>query len=345
MSKRLIVFLAIVAISIATWGTIGQWGGAAAQEQSTEAVDEAYKKAMDERRTFDEIPDRLAITKAFLEQYPESQYTARLITHVFYYQGERLEDMPGAIAYAEELRAKIVDPDIVKDIDREMVGLYGDAGMTDKMVALATRLEDAGDMKFNDFWRIIEICSDNGNWEMVRTYSKKARPMANAETYRSDYPQYDFTDEEVEQAGGNRTAMVAGKDAWALANLGSVDDALVLFAQAGKTIKRSYIGVPDYDIGLHWANTLLMNGDYDGAMEMFAVEALVMGNEDAREGLKKAYVGKMGNETEFDKYADRLHREIAKSVVDFELPDYEGTRMKYADIRGDVTLLAFWFPT
>jgi hypothetical protein len=345
MSKQLLAFLAIVAVCAAVWGAVGSWGGAVAQEQSVEAVDEAYKKAMDERRTYDEIPDRLAVTTAFLEKYPETKYTARLLTHVFYYQGERMEDMPGAIAYAEALRAQIKDADIAMDIDKEMVGLYGDAGMTDKMVALAGKLEEAGEMKFNDYWRIIEICSDNDDWEMVRTYSVKARPMASAEAYKEDYPQYEFTDEEINKAGGNRAAMVAGKDAWALANLGKVDEALVLFAEAGKTLNRSYLGVPEYGIGQHWANTLLMKKDHDGAIEMFAVEALIMGDEDAMEGLKRAYVGKKGNESEFDKYAKRLHRKIAKPVDGFELPKYDGSRVTYANMRGDVTLLAFWFPT
>jgi len=309
------------------------------------AVDEAYKAMIEERREHEDMSERLALTIKFLEQYPESKYTARLIGHVYYYQGERLEDSPGAIAYAEALRTKLTNPEFVTDFDKRMVELYGEAGMLDKMTALAGKLESAGEMKFSDYWNIVQIATNHEEWGMVRTYCKKARPMANAETYRLDYPQYDFTDEEVQEAGNNRTAMVAGKDAWALANLGRLDDALAEFETTDEKLNRSYVGVPDYDIGLHWANTLLMKGDYDGAMKRFAPEALIMRNDAALAGFKKAYVGKNGGDEGFDQFAGSLHAKIAPTVEGFELPDYDGKRNKYADIRGDVTLLAFWFPT
>jgi hypothetical protein len=70
-----------------------------------------------------------------------------------------------------------------------------------------------------------------------------------------------------------------------------------------------------------------------------------MRSEEAMAGLEKAYVGKNGSEDGFEAFAGKLHAKIAPTVDEFELPDYEGKRNKYADIRGDVTLLAFWFPT
>ena len=310
-----------------------------------EAVDEAYKAMIEQRRGHDEMADRLALTKKFLEQYPESKYTARLIGHVYYYQGERLEDPAGAIAYAEDLRAKLTNPDFIADFDKQMVELYGEAGMLDKMTKLAGELEAAGEMKFGDYWNIIQIATDHEDWAMVRTYCKKAWPMADAKSYRADYPDYDFTDEEVQKAGDNRTGMIAGKEAWALANMGMVDEALSHFEMTEMKLSRSFVGVPDYDIGLHYANTLSMKGDYDRAIEKFAPEALIMRNEEALAGLEKAYAGKNGSADGFDAFAAKLHTEIAPKVVDFELPDYEGKRNKYADIKGEVTMLAFWFPT
>jgi tetratricopeptide (TPR) repeat protein len=309
------------------------------------AVDQAYKEMIDQRREHDEMSERLALTKEFLQQYPESKYTARLIGHVYYYQAEQLGDVPGAIEYAEDLRAKLTDPDIISDFDRRMVELYGEAGMLDRMSTLAGRLEEEGEMKFGDYWNVIEIATNNEKWKMVREYCGKAKPLTTADAYRSDYPQYDFTDEEVRKAADNRSGMVAGKDAWALANLGRADEAMAGFETAGKTLNRSYIGVLDYDIGLYWAKTLLMEGDYDGAIDRFAPEALIMGDEDALAGLKKAYVGKNGGEDGFAAFAGKLHAAVAPRVKEFELPDYQGERNEYGDIKGEVTLLAFWFPT
>jgi len=309
------------------------------------SIDKAYRSMIEERREHDDMADRLALTKKFLTDYPDTKYTARLITHVFYYQAERLEDTTGAVAYAEELRKKVVTPEFVTAYEKSMVQIYGDAGMIDEMVAVADKLESAGEMGFNDYWGIIQIALQNERWKMVRSYCAKARPLANAKAYRSDYPDRDFTDEEVNEAGAKRAAMISGRDAWAMANLGQAHEALVEFAEAGKSIGRSYVGVLDEDIGFHWAKTLLQASLYDDAIEKFAPEALIMQNEEAFAGLKKAYAIKNGGDDGFDEFVKKLHFEIAPKVKEFELPDYNGKRVKYADARGDVTLLAFWFPT
>jgi hypothetical protein len=319
---------------------------ALAQEQDDAAsIDKAYRSMIEERRGHDDMADRLALTKQFLTDYPDTKYTARLVMHVFYYQAERLGDTTGAVAYAEELRGKVKTPELATAYEKSLGEIYGEAGMLNEMIAIADQLEVTGDLNFNDYWGIVQIAMENERWKMVRKYCAKARPMANAKSYRADYPERDFTDEEVQQAGAKRAAMISGRDAWALANLGQVDEALVGFAEAGKSIGRSYVGVLDEDIGLHWAKTLLQASLFEDAIEQFAPEALIMQNEDALAGLKKAYSIKNGGEDGFDAFAQKLHFKIAPTVKDFELPDYDGKRVKYADVRGDVTLLAFWFPT
>jgi hypothetical protein len=88
-----------------------------------------------------------------------------------------------------------------------------------------------------------------------------------------------------------------------------------------------------------------MKGDHRAAAEKLAADALVMRDERALTDLKKAYVGVNGSEKGFDEYAARMHRDIAKDVGDFELGDFNGARHRLSDLRSEVTLLAFWFPT
>ena len=315
-----------------------------AQDEAV-SVDDAYKQLIEERREYDDMAKRLELTKAFLAKYPDSKYTARLAHHVYYYQGDQLDDVPGAIVYAEGLRAGLTNPEWVVDFDKKMVELYGEAGMLDKMTMVAGKLEEAGEMKFNDYWNIMLVATEHQNWAMVRAYAIKAWPTADAKGYRADYPDYDMTDEEIQIAGDNRTGMVAGKEAWALANMGMVDEALTHFEMTKMKLQRSFVGVAEYDIDIHYGNTLLMKGDYEGAINMFASEALIMQNEKALAGMKEAYTQWNGSNAGFDEYADKLHVKIAPKVEDFELPGYDGARYKYADIKGDVTMLAFWFPT
>jgi len=139
--------------------------------------------------------------------------------------------------------------------------------------------------------------------------------------------------------------MLIVKNGWARANQGQLYDALADFAKADDMVRRSYFDVPEYDLDLYWAKTLMMTGNHEAAIERFAAEGLIMRNEEALAGLKEAYIGVHGDESGFDAYAATLHRSIAKTIEDFDLPDYKGDRHSFSDLRGDVTLLAFWFPT
>ena len=334
----------VLAILLATVVAIVSLTAAAETEKNVEA-EKAYKLAIEERQVLDSVADRMAVTKRYLAEYPETKHTAALIGHVFYYQGEKLGDIPGAIAYAEGIRQTIKDPKIAKDIDRKLVELYGEADMPEKMLALAVQLESDGEMKFTDYWKIIEYGIKAEDWEVVQQYCGKAHPLATADAYRQEWSQYEFTDEQADEAAGNRKAMLAIKDGWAKANRGHIDEALADFALANDKIRRSYLDIPEYDLNLYWGGTLVMKGDYGEAVRLFAPEALIMGREEAVAGLKKAYMGMNGSETGYEEYTDRLHRDIAKTVDDFDLPDYEGQMRNFTDLRGEVTLLAFWFPT
>lgn len=344
MVRRLLPTLLLIPLVL-----VGLDGGSAPaafaqDEDQPSKVDEAYEQAMEKRRAVEPIEERLAITKAFLDEFPESKYTPRAVSAVVYYYGA-LEDMPGAVAYTEALRAKITDAGIARDVDKEMMVMYGKAGMTEKMVVLSSELADAGALDFGDYWNIIEIGVGADNWKLVRDYCARAKSLANAEAFRANYPDEDFTDEEVEKAGNNRKGMLLVKDGWARANLGEADEALADFAEADKLVRRSFLDIPEYDLNIYWANTLAMKGDFRGAANRYAADALIMGNEDAQAGLKKSYVKTNGSEDGYKAYTANLHKSIAKPMKDFSLADYSGKRHDYAAIKGDVTLVAFWFPT
>lgn len=326
---------------------LGAAGLVSAGEEKTkpEDAEAAYEKMIDERHTFPDVKDRMAMTKAYLAEYPETKYTARLLGHVFYYQGEASGDVPGAIAYAEDIRKKIDDPEIGQAVDLKLVELYGRAGMTDKMLELAKPLEADGALKFGDYWNIIEAGVDQEEWDVVKRYCEKAGRLASADAYRKEWPQYDFTDEEAKRAARNRKGMLLAKGGWAKANTNRVKEALADFESASGLINHNYVGIPDYDLNRYWATALLENGDFAGAIEKYAPDALIMGSEEALEGLERAYAGKNGSDEGFEAFAQKLHVKIAKQVDDFELHDYQGRQHRFADLRGEVTLLSFWFPT
>jgi hypothetical protein len=184
-----------------------------------------------------------------------------------------------------------------------------------------------------------------GEWALVRDSCVKAQPKANAATWRAEWPDIEATDERAEKAGLNRQGMLLVKDSWARANLGDVDGALAGFSRADELMGKSYVGIPGYDLNLYWARSFMMKGDAEGAMEKFAPGALIERDEDVEAELRKAYAMANGSEDGYAAWSCRERLEIAKTTDDFELPDSNGARHRFADLRGEVTLLNLWSST
>jgi hypothetical protein len=342
MRSKPIVLLTVLVLVFAAMIAVLNAG---AEDKPELTAEEAYQEAKSRLMDIDPDAERLAVYKTFLENYPESGRTAGVMGAVVYYQGEKLGDMEGALAFVEGIRSRITDPAIAKEADKALMEIYGDAGNKDKMLALADRFEAESEMQFGDYWKLVGFGVEHEDWSMVRKYCDKARPLATPQAYRGEFPKYEFTDEEAAKAARNREAMLATKDGWAKANTGNLDAALADFALADGFIRKNYIGIPDYELNIHWANTLVMNGDYQAAIDKFAPDALLAGNEDAGAGMKIAYEKLNGSADGFETYCKKIHKSITKVVDDFELPDYDGHRQTFSDLRGDVTMLTFWFPT
>jgi tetratricopeptide (TPR) repeat protein len=345
MIKQLLVVAAMGAV-VLSGPALAQTGKPAKQNDAkVEKAEKAYQEMAEKRRATESTAEKLSLTKNFLEEFPETDRTASALGAAFYYQGEDIGDMPGAVAYAEAVRGKISDPEIATEVDKELLYVYGTSRMFPKMAEVADGLSASGSLDFSDHATIIEAATAAEEWNLTLEYCEKAGAFATPESYRKQYPDKQFKDEEIEKAVNNRAGMLLVMGGWARANLGEVDRALADFAKADGLVTRSYFGTGDYDLNLYWGEALLMKGDHGAAAEKLSMDALVMENEKALAGLKKAYAATHGGDSGFDAYAAELHRSIAKSVGDFELADYSGKRHRLSDLRREVTVLAFWFPT
>jgi hypothetical protein len=313
--------------------------------QAAESVDDVHKRIIKERKLMDTPAERVAIAKKFLEDYPSSRFTAYEIEVVYWYQGNELADKAGALSFITGLRQKIDDPAVAEAVDKLLVGYYGEAGKTEKMIEVARRLEAVDALDFDGHWRVISGAITAGEWQLARDYCEKARPKATADVLRSEDPDRQFSETEITEMIDEREGMLLIGDGWARANLGEVDDALADFAEADARIPRYYFDIPEYDLYVYWGNTLLIKGDFAAAIDRFAFNGLVMQNEAALAGLKRAYAGQHGSEAGFDAYARQLHVKLAPTIHEFEMPNYAGDRFRFADIKGEVTLLSLWFPT
>jgi hypothetical protein len=335
------VLLVLVTASLAVFGCGGD-GGQKARRTATDkayaVIDELYEnEASDEAK--------LAATVDFLEAYPESEHTTGLVGDVFYFKGEQAGDWQGAVELAEKIRSAVKDPELATSFDRRFISWYGRAGMKEKMLSMADRFEQDGTIRFGDYFNVIEYAVEMGEWEIAREYCAKAEPKANAATWRAEWPDQEATDERAEQAGLNRQGMLLVKDSWARAKLGDVDGALAGFARANEIIDRSFVDIPGYELNRYWGRTLMMKGEAEGAIEKFAPDALIVGDEDVAAELRQAYAEAHGSEAGYADWACRKRLEIAKAGEDFELPDASGTRHRFDVLRGEATLLNIWSST
>jgi tetratricopeptide (TPR) repeat protein len=306
-------------------------------EQAFGALNEAYQAAKTDE-------ERLAAYKDFLAKYPESKHTAFAVGDALYLINDKLGDYDGAVAYAMEIRGKLSDTSIIRDVDFELLRLYGDAKRVDEFRELATRLDRQGGLKYTQYLSILDGAVSAEAWDLVPVFCKSAEPIANTETFKADYPEFDYTEEEFQVAGRNRQGLLLTYSGWAKAHLGHVDEAISDFASADGLLRKNYFGFAYDDLYLYWGKALLESGDARGAIEKLAPAALFGGQKDALDPLKQAYLADGGAESGYDNFIWAQRQRLAKAVGDFTLDDYDGQPRRFADLRGKVTLLGFWNP-
>ena len=96
---------------------------------------------------------------------------------------------------------------------------------------------------------------------------------------------------------------------------------------------------------MYWARTLLKQGKVAEAVDLLAPNALFGGDKEAMEVMEEAWVAQ-GAKGDLQAHLDELRVSKAVPAPDFTLADYEGRPHTFSTLRnGEVTLLAFWFPT
>jgi hypothetical protein len=160
--------------------------GCTIETQDTTVQDE-YLRVTKARKAMDTPAERVKITKAFLDKYPSSAYTAAALSAIYWYQGTEMDDKPGALAYAETIRYRIDDPSVAADVDKLLIEYYGDAGKAVEMLDAATRLEAAGKLDFDDHWGVIKGAINAQEWVLARDFCAKARRLATTGAVKAEF--------------------------------------------------------------------------------------------------------------------------------------------------------------
>jgi len=311
--------------------------------------DQEVSAAMDKARSdFDAASSpeaKLAVAEAFLDRYPDSKFTRNIVRRVIsgvYEDGAK--DPQAALAFAEKRLAAVTDPDEKKQSKILLISLYGHAGMTDAIRKTVRELEpDPGGDAAMEGARAALTAKD---WAMVREFAETAYQ-------RLSNPPPAPADAEGDKTKRKRseTRLAALKcealTLWgqSLVETGDPTAGIEKYQQAEPLEIRNVAGVGFDDLPILWANALLQSKDPAEAMRVLAADALIGRRQEAVELYRKAYLEAGNPDSGWEAYRTAKLNELAKPMIPFEATGYDGKSSPFDDLKGKVTMVAFWFPT
>jgi len=346
------LFSALLVLLLALAGC-GQQGAEAPQtetaadastESAEEPKNEAWETMIAEIRAVETDGEKVPILKTFVLENPNNEQAAYALSGVFYYLGEDPAAREEALTFSKEALALVTDADVRREMQLELIGLHAVMGDTGSLKKTAEALAAARPLDYAEHDRITGAALEAKAWDLAAEHAEASVGMATTEAYRADHPDRTFTDEEVAVAVGRRQTTALTHKGWALANLGQVDEALAAFAMGGGNVPRNYVGIPEIPLYSYWGRTLAEAGRHEKAMEKLAVDAVLGNDEEALDALHGAYVA-LNGEAGFEDYLHRTREGLAKTIDDFTLNNYQGEPLTLSSLKGQVTLLNFWFPT
>ena len=338
MSRRTAILTLVVLVGLA---------GACAKQEKTDPAEEAFSALISAHSEVETTEEKTMLAEGYLAEFPDTEHSGSMAGAIVYYRGHEMEDPQGAYDVVSAALEQIEDPEQRFEVSMELLSLSDSVEVPLELAQVANDLGARRPLTFSEHRQVFETATDLEDWMVADEHSLAALELATPETYRADYPDREFTDQDVAERVRSREATALAYDGWALYNMGDTELAFARFAAADETGSVSYLGVPNTPLYKFWGRAALSEGDNESAIELLGAEATFGSDGSSAERyLREAFVAKNGDEDGFDEFLWATRNELATSVDDFTLSDYEGNPVSLADVSdGKVTLLAFWFPT
>jgi tetratricopeptide (TPR) repeat protein len=317
-------------------------GGQASEKMSAGA---AYEQAQNTLDTIDNPQEEVQIYEEFVRAYPDSEEALDALGAVIYLRSKKLDDLDGAVSFAVTARSMASDPKTRFEYGIKLHDVSVQAGRPVDLKKTADELAAERPLNFVEHLAVVEEAENGGEWDVMLDHSTAMRQFANAETFRADYPDDDFSDERVEFSVNRRRGWASAYEGAALIHLDRVDEAMTVFEEAAELSTLSnYVGVPEFPLNKYWGKAELIQGRPERAAELLAADALMGRDEVALDDLRAAYVASNGSELGFDSYLATVRQNIATVIDDVTLDDYSGNSVSLASMSGKVYVMAFWNP-
>jgi hypothetical protein len=291
--------------------------------------------------------DKAQLAEGYLSKFPNTEHSGLLARRIVYYRGHEMEDARGAFDAVYPALGQIEDPEQRFVASMGLFDLADSVEIPLDIGEVAGGLEAVRPLSYDEHQWVAMVATDLEEWVHADQHAHAAFFLATPENFRAEYPDREFTDEKVESIVRHRQGQSLAYESWALYNQGEIETAFTRFAEADAIGSLSYLGVPDNPLYTFWGRAALAEGDLDKAIELLSAETLFGEDGSSSEPyLREAYVAKNGDDQGFDEFLWSTRNQLAKTIDDFTLLDYDGDPVSLSDIGTDkVTLLAFWFPT
>jgi hypothetical protein len=290
--------------------------------------------------------EKVALAENYLGEFPDTEHSGSMAGAVVYYRGHEMADPEGAYEVVSAALEKIEDPEQRFNVSMELLSLSDSVDVPLDVAQVASDLGASRALTYGEHQQVAETATDLEQWSVADEHASAAVNLATPEGYQADYPDREFTEEDLAERAQRRKALSLAYEGWALYNLGETEAAFTRFAESEEAGSVTYLGTPSTPLNIFWGRAALNEGDHEAAVRLLGLETLF--GEDpagAKPYLREAFVAKNGDEDGFDEFLWATRNELATPVDDFELLDYEGNTHRLSDASGKVTLLAFWFPT
>ncbi len=321
--------------------------GACAKQEKADPAEEAWSDLVERWNGLETAEQKTALAEEYLAQYPDTEHSGSMASVIVYYRGHEMNDPQGARDMVAATLEQIQDPEQRFEVSMELLSLADSVEVALDLAQVVNQLAAQRPLTYSEHQQVFRTATDHEEWMIAAEHAGAANELATPEAYRADYPDREFTDEDVAERVQRRRAEALAFEGWAVYNLGDTELAFARFAAADEIGSVSYLGVPNTPLYAFWGRAALSDGDLELAIKLLGAE-VAFGNDGSNNEtyLREAYVAKNGDEEGFDEFLWATRNELATAADDFTLLDYQGNEVSLGEASaGKVTLLAFWFPT
>lgn len=316
------------------------------EQASADPAEEAYTAFRTAWNEAESGEAKASLAADYLASFPDTEHSGSMAWRIAYYRGQETGDAAGAWGAISAALPRITDPEQRFAASMAALSLADKVEVPLDLAQVASELAAARPLTYSEHSDVAETAIDLELWPIADEHSSAALELATPEVLRADYPDRDFTEDQVATRVRYRRAMQMAMNGWATYNLGDTGGAMARFVDASEIGSVNYMGVPNTALNLYWGRAALAEGETGTAIDLLGAEALFGDNrEAAATALRTAFDAEHGDEGDFGEFLWKTRNRLAKPATDFELTDYQGTPHRLSDSAGEVTLLAFWFPT